>query len=964
MLACRFVRLQRFVALALLAALLPAAAQAANLLHRYTFNDGTIHDTQGAAGNGMLVDPMGIARFNAGRLDLTANNGAGATTDPITNGAYVDLPDGLFTSSVSAGTNGALSLEIWVNVQTNRANSRLWSFGDSEPGGGFPFWGQNTDWVDLNSQNGSGNLALTTHELGQGFNVNELQRMGPLPTGSLQHLVATFDQNDTLGGTNPDGTMRLYVNNTAVGTQAISPFLPIDLINDVNNYLGRSQWPDPFFDGQIDEFAIYDGALTPAEVSTRFATGPVPTPIPTFVVDRSSGEIRIENHTSINFNVKSYTITSAGGALDPIHWDSIADTGDSNSGSTFDPTGIWTAQPATANLLAESTPGNGGPLAATTGSRGLGDAWFRTPVEDLQVNYVLGDGSTGIADVSYVNNNGAPIARSDLNGDGSLTVADWLIFLAGSDQSFAGQSRVQSFMGGDINGDFVNDFRDFRLFQADYIAGHGAAAFAALLNGQVPEPSVLVLAALACLGLVVGAPRRKGWLLVAALVCASNLRCDTALAATPATYVASADPGLAPDANDNVDDAWTVTLSPTGGRGSFQGFAELGIGSAWAMYSYPDGGVSGTATADHTFTGGALTAGQSVRLDLANSAIAAGATVGVSLTSGGTPVATFKYVGNDPQGIYRYDDLGGTDQSTGEPFAYRTPAKFEFSVNSAGSYTAAYGLSAWNGTISGPVDGIRVFNNMAGDGSDVIFNNLVVGDTNLVPLSLEVNKSTGDVKLKGNPSLPARIDYYQITSAAGALDHVLWNSFDKQNLFAVDGDDDVDTTAGNSPTEGWDQAPNVTDSRLTEYFLRSGGATIANGASLSLGKAYDKSVFGAANGDLQFVYGFAGGARITGVVSYVTGGVTGDYNENGVVDAADYTVWRDHLGQMFNLPNRDLANGGAISTADYTSWKTRFGNPGSGGLAELSSVPEPAVVVLLMVGLLGLGAGRRPRRIR
>ena len=278
-----------------------------------------------------------------------------------------------------------------------------------------------------------------------------------------------------------------------------------------------------------------------------------------------------------------------------------------------------------------------------------------------------------------------------------------------------------------------------------------------------------------------------------------------------------------PDANANVDDAWTITLGPNGGRGSFQGFAELGIGSAWAMFSYPIGGINGTAQADHTFVGGALAAGQSVRLDFANSAIAAGASVGVSLTSGGSPVATFKFVGNDPLGVYRYDDLGGTDQNTGEPFAYRSPASFEFSVNSAGNYTAAYGLSSWSGSYSGSIDGIRLFNNAGGDGSDVIFNNMVIGGTSLVPLTLEVNKSNNDVKIKGHASLLANIDYYQITSAASALDQGLWNSLDEQDLFAIDGDD-PGSMAGDSPTEGWDAATNANDGRLTEYFLRDGGA--------------------------------------------------------------------------------------------------------------------------------------------
>ena len=77
-------------------------------------------------------------------------------------------------------------------------------------------------------------------------------------------------------------------------------------------------------------------------------------------------------------------------------------------------------------------------------------------------------------------------------------------------------------------------------------------------------------------------------------------------------------------------------------------------------------------------------------------------------------------------------------------------------------------------------------------------------------------------------------------------------------------------------------------------------------------------------------------------VDYRTDGVSllvssaslaGDYNGNGIVDAADYTLWRNHLG----APAGTLANdpaGGAIGTAQYAQWKAHFGQTvgaGSGG---------------------------------
>jgi hypothetical protein len=87
----------------------------------------------------------------------------------------------------------------------------------------------------------------------------------------------------------------------------------------------------------------------------------------------------------------------------------------------------------------------------------------------------------------------------------------------------------------------------------------------------------------------------------------------------------------------------------------------------------------------------------------------------------------------------------------------------------------------------------------------------------------------------------------------------------------------------------------------------------------------------------------------------------GDYNQNGIVDAADYTVWRDHLGQSFALANRDPGNSGAINASDYTSWKSHFGNSGSG--ASISgAVPEPSSMGLAILATILLGLNCRRGR--
>ena len=68
----------------------------------------------------------------------------------------------------------------------------------------------------------------------------------------------------------------------------------------------------------------------------------------------------------------------------------------------------------------------------------------------------------------------------------------------------------------------------------------------------------------------------------------------------------------------------------------------------------------------------------------------------------------------------------------------------------------------------------------------------------------------------------------------------------------------------------------------------------------------------------------------------------GDYNENGLVDSADYTVWRDDA---------------AHTPEGYYVWRSKFGPPGGSGV-QGPAVPEPAAV-LIVVAALALAAGRR-----
>ena len=86
--------------------------------------------------------------------------------------------------------------------------------------------------------------------------------------------------------------------------------------------------------------------------------------------------------------------------------------------------------------------------------------------------------------------------------------------------------------------------------------------------------------------------------------------------------------------------------------------------------------------------------------------------------------------------------------------------------------------------------------------------------------------------------------------------------------------------------------------------------------------------------------------------------IPGDYNRDGRVDAADYSVWRDTLGSTANLAADGNSNR-VVDADDYSVWKNNFGAVAASGQSLPQAVPEPSALAPLIATLAMLLAARR-----
>lgn len=225
------------------------------LAHRYSFDDGATDSIGGADGAIYGVEERGTA-VEDGILHLSGQGDTGSLTD----GSFVALPGGIMNSFSS------YTIETWARANTGNAGwGRLFDFGSCALNGEGRI-SSGTEYTMLAWGNGIHSVKF------QGAETQVKTSFPAAGTGEFHHIVYTYSSATGTGSIYIDG--ELAVSGPQKGN-------PTTFTGGMPNmWIGKSNWPDPYFTGDYDEFRIYNGILLADQVEANFVAGPDAPPLP------------------------------------------------------------------------------------------------------------------------------------------------------------------------------------------------------------------------------------------------------------------------------------------------------------------------------------------------------------------------------------------------------------------------------------------------------------------------------------------------------------------------------------------------------------------------------------------------------------------------------------------------------------------------------------------------------------
>ncbi|BCU79546.1 LamG-like jellyroll fold domain-containing protein [Luteolibacter sp. LG18] len=196
------------------------------------FDESSGNSAADATGNGWTGTLVGSPSWTPGKINrAVALNGSAQ---------YVTLPSG-----VVGGLND-FSIAAWVKLNATSNWARLFDFGTGT-----------SVYMFLTPKNGANNVVRFAISTAGGGGEQKIDGTAALPTGIWTHVAVTLSGS----------TGTLYVNGSPVGTNANMTLKPSSLGSTGNNYIGKSQYNDPYLSGAVDDFQIFGQALTGQQIA-------------------------------------------------------------------------------------------------------------------------------------------------------------------------------------------------------------------------------------------------------------------------------------------------------------------------------------------------------------------------------------------------------------------------------------------------------------------------------------------------------------------------------------------------------------------------------------------------------------------------------------------------------------------------------------------------------------------------
>src|SRR3972149_2610241 len=203
-----------------------------------------------------------------------------------------------------------------------------------------------------------------------------------------------------------------------------------------------------------------------------------PPALPSLTINRDTGNITLRNQTSQPLSIAVYSIATQSGAFLQNNWATI-------EAQNLDLNDEWfkLTAPGSQTDLSEGTLGEYtiGPNGAATDRINFGNAWRKSPFEDVAVEVRNAAGNAVPMIVNYTGNGGHPFGLADYNANGIVDPGDWPTLRNHLISDVSAMSRIDAYFRGDLNGDGLVNRLDFRQFKSLFEAQIGVGSFAAMI---------------------------------------------------------------------------------------------------------------------------------------------------------------------------------------------------------------------------------------------------------------------------------------------------------------------------------------------------------------------------------------------------------------------------------------------------------------------------------------------------